>query len=233
MADRQRTSFQDVRDEVLQRIKDRVWSQGGLLPTEQELAEEFGCARATVNRALRELADRGILDRKRKSGTRVAVTPVKQATLEIAVMRQLVEEMNAVYRYALVKREEIPAPGWLASQINLPPSADVLHLHCMHYADNRPFQFEDRWINISAVPNVAEADFSKTGPNEWLLAEVPFSNAEITFSAVLANEDMAKFLDCQAGAPLFQMERTTWFQNQPVTFVRMRFHPGYRMQTKY
>ncbi|MGR3761390.1 GntR family transcriptional regulator [Roseobacteraceae bacterium NS-SX3] len=228
-----KTSFQDVRDEVLRRIQDRVWPQGALLPTEQELSEEFGCARATVNRALRELADRGIIDRKRKSGTRVAVAPVKQAKLEIAVTRLLVEEMNAAYRYALVKREEIAAPPWLASQLGLAPGSSVLHLHCMHYADNKPFHFEERWINIAAVPHVTEADFTRTGPNEWLLAEVPFSNAEIAFSAVAADAQKAEFLGTAAGAPLFRLERTTWFQDQPVTFVRMYFHPGYRMSTRY
>ncbi|MEN8741285.1 MAG: GntR family transcriptional regulator, partial [Phaeobacter gallaeciensis] len=98
MQPQKKTSFQDIRDEVLRRIQDRVWDQGALLPTEQELSEEFGCARATVNRALRELAERGIIDRKRKSGTRVAIAPVKQARLEITVTRQQVEDMNAVYR---------------------------------------------------------------------------------------------------------------------------------------
>ncbi len=51
------TGFQDIRDEVIERIQTRVWPQGSLLPTEVELAAEFGVARATVNRALRELAD--------------------------------------------------------------------------------------------------------------------------------------------------------------------------------
>lgn len=230
---RKKTGFQDVRNEVLRRIEDRHWPQGALLPTELELAAEFGCARATVNRALRELADRGIIDRKRKSGTRVAMTPVKQAKLDIAVVRQQIEEINATYRYALVMRQQITAPAWLASQVGLQADAQVLHLHCMHYADNRPFQFEERWINIAAVPEVGEADFNAVGPNEWLLSEMPFSNAEITFLAIAANDQMSEFLTCPPGAPLFQMERTTWFQQQPVTFVRMTFHPGYRMSTQY
>ena len=55
MQQQKKTSFQDVRDEVMRRIEARVWDQGALLPTEADLAEEFGCARATVNRALREV----------------------------------------------------------------------------------------------------------------------------------------------------------------------------------
>ena len=57
MAAQKRINFQFVRDEVKRRIESRIWPQGSLLPTETQLAEEFNCARATVNRALRELAD--------------------------------------------------------------------------------------------------------------------------------------------------------------------------------
>lgn len=233
MSEQKNVGFQDIRDEVLNRIQTRVWPQGSLLPTEIELAAEFGCARATVNRALRELADQGIVTRKRKGGTRVVTTPVKQAKLPITVVRKTIEEMNAQYRYALVSRTVIDCPAWLQAKLGLPEAAKIVHLTCMHQADNRPFQFEERWINVDAVPHVTNEDFLTTGPNEWLLAEVPFSNAEIAFSAVPATGPLQEFLSVPTGTPLFQLERTTWFQNKPVTFVRMTFHQGYQMRTTY
>ncbi|MEM1005157.1 MAG: GntR family transcriptional regulator, partial [Pseudomonadota bacterium] len=94
----------------MNRIQSRIWPQGSLLPTELELAAEFGCARATVNRALRELADQGIVTRKRKGGTRVVTAPVKQASFPITVVRRTVEDMNATYRYALVSRSRMDCP---------------------------------------------------------------------------------------------------------------------------
>lgn len=233
MTEQKNVGFQAIREEVLNRIQTRIWPQGSLLPTELELAAEFGCARATVNRALRELADQGIVTRKRKGGTRVVTMPVKQAKLPITVVRQTIEEMNAQYRYALVSRTLIDCPAWLQAKLGLPEGTQVLHLHCMHHADNRPFQFEERWINIDAVPDVISEDFLSVGPNEWLLAEVPFSNAEISFSAVPATGQLQDFLSVPLGTPLFQLERTTWFQNKPVTFVRMTFHQGYQMRTTY
>lgn len=68
------------------------------------------------------------------------------------------------------------------------------------------------------MPELVEADFKTVGPNEWLLAQVRYLNAALTLSAEAVNE---------------QMERTLWFQQQPVTFVRMTFHQGYRMSTQY
>ncbi|WP_424830926.1 GntR family transcriptional regulator [Ruegeria sp.] len=233
MTAHRRISFQVVRDEVKRRIEARVWPQGSLLPTETQLAEEFNCARATVNRALRELADQGFVERKRKSGTRVKKEPRRQAKLEISLARQTVENQNATYRYALVERNLVNSPGWLTSQLNVEPGARVLHVICMHYADNRPFQFEERWINIQAVPEVEHADLNTSGPHEWLLNAAPFTDAEIAFCAISADGRLAEYMGTTTGTSMIQLERTTWKDGQPITFARMTHHPGFCVRTRY
>lgn len=233
MTAQKRISFQYVRDEVKRRIESRVWPQGSLLPTETQLAEEFNCARATVNRALRELAEQGFVERKRKSGTRVKKEPSKHAKLEFSLTRQMVESQNATYRYALVERQVVSSPGWLASQLGVSPDARVLHVVCMHYADNRPFLLEERWINIEAVPDVEQADLSESGPHEWLLNAAPFSDAEVAFCAISADGRLAEFMGTTAGASMIQLERTTWKEDVPITFARMTHHPGYCIRTRY
>ena len=80
--------WQSVHAEVLRRIRSREWLPGALIPNETDLAAEFGCARATVSRALRELADAGLLTRRRKAGTHVALNPVRKATLQIPVIHE-------------------------------------------------------------------------------------------------------------------------------------------------
>ena len=79
--------WEEIRAEVLARIRARAWPLGTLIPGEEALAAEFGVARATVNRALSELARAGVLERKRKAGTRVVALPVRKATLDIPVIR--------------------------------------------------------------------------------------------------------------------------------------------------
>ncbi len=233
MTANKRISFQSVRDEVKRRIESRIWPQGSLLPTETQLAEEFNCARATVNRALRELADQGVVERKRKSGTRVKKEPSKHAKLEFSLTRQVVENQNAAYRYALVERNVVTSPGWLASQLSVAPDARILHVICMHYADNRPFQLEERWINLDTVPEVEEADLSDNGPHEWLLNAAPFTDAEVAFCAVSADSRLADFMGTTAGTSMIQLERTTWKDEKPLTFARMTHHPGFCIRTKY
>ncbi len=226
-------SYVDVKADILKKITDGVWPPGSSVPNEMELAEAYSCARATVNRAMRELAEEGLLERKRKAGTRVRRSPLRQATFDIPIVRNEIEKSGSQYRYVLVAREVHVAPEWIRARLGLADHGKVLHLICMHYSDGIPFQHEDRWINLGALPEAATADFGSLGPNEWLIATVPFSNAEISFSATPASESMTHHMGCRPGEALFLTERSTWWQEEAITYVRLTFKPGYRMTSRY
>ncbi|TNF19073.1 MAG: UTRA domain-containing protein [Rhodobacteraceae bacterium] len=228
-----KATYKDVKSDILSKITRGEWAPGSLVPNEVDLATTYRCARATVNRAMRELADEGLIERRRKAGTRVRMTPIRQARFDIPVVRAEIEEKGAAYRYSLVNLAVEPAPDWLRARLRLGEGGEVLHLVCMHYADGDPYQHEDRWINLAALPQARTVDFAEIGPNEWLVATVPFSDVEISFSAGLADRRLAGHLACAAGDPVFTVERSTWWEGQAVTYVRLTFRPGHRMTTRY
>lgn len=228
-----KSTYRDVKSDILSKITKGEWAPGSLIPNEIELAGIYGCARATVNRAMRELADDGIIERRRKAGTRVRRSPVRQARFDIPLVRSEIEEKGAEYRFSLVSQAAMDAPDWLRARLKLPADGQVLHLVCMHYADGDPYQHEDRWINLAVLPQATEADFATLGPNEWLVATIPFSNAEISFSASSADADLSAHLTSQPGDPIFTVERSTWWEGQAVTYVKLSYRLGHRMTTRY
>lgn len=228
-----KATYRQVKSDILSKITSGHWGPGCLLPNEIELAAIYGCARATVNRAMRELADDGIIERRRKAGTRVRASPVRQARFDIPLVHREIEEKGAEYRYSLASRSVEDAPAWLRARLRLAEGTQALHLVCMHYADGAPYQHEDRWINLAALPQAEEADFAEEGPNEWLVATIPFSNAEISFSAALADAALADYLGSHAGDAIFVIERATWWEGRANTYVRLAHRPGHRMTTRY
>ena len=228
-----KSTYKSVKSDILSKITGGEWGPGVLIPNEVELAEIYGCARATVNRAMRELADDGIIERRRKAGTRVRSAPVREARFVVPIVRKEIEDKGANYRYSLVSSAVEVAPDWLRARLKLNVDGKVLHLVCMHYADGDPYQHEDRWINLAALPQAETADFSSLGPNEWLVSTVPFSDAEISFSAGLADESLAGYMTCAIGDPVFTVERSTWWEGQAITYVRLTYRPGHRLTTRY
>ena len=223
--------WQAVRDEALRRIRAREWPPGDRIPDETDLAAELGCARATVNRALRDLAEAGFLDRRRKGGTRVIETPLRKATLEIPVIQQEIEGRGAVYGYRLLHRAEAMPPGPIRTRLALPGTARLLHVRALHLADGTPHVYEDRWIAPAAVPEILQVDLAEISANAWLVRNVPYTSGTLSLGAVGADEQAAEALACPPGTALFLMERITWKGPAPITWVAQHFPPGHRLTT--
>lgn len=228
-----KANFRDVKADILRRITDGDWQPGALVPGEVDLAAAFGVARATVNRAMRELTEEGLLERRRKAGTRVRVSPLRSARFEIPLVRAEIEATGAVYGYRLLSRAVVAAPDGMAGRLALARGARLLHLTCLHLADLVPYQHEERWINLAAQPAAEYEDFAASGPNEWLIRAAPFSEVEISFLAMAAVGEAAQALNLSEGEPVFAVERTTWWQGQAITHVRLGFARGHRMTTRY
>lgn len=226
-------NFRSIKADLLARIQGGEWPPGGRLPDEIALAGSYGVARTTVARAMRELVDDGLIERRRRAGTRVRTAPVRQARFEIPLVRDEITELGAAYRYQLLGSAITGAPTWVAARMGLPAGAPVRHVLCLHFADDAPYQFEDRWVSLDSVPDAARADFETSGPNEWLVSKLPFSNVEIDFLAIMADPAQARHLDCDAGAALFCIERRTEWEGRSLTFVRLAYRPGHRMTTRY
>lgn len=225
-------SWQAVQDEVRRRIADRVWRPGDFIPHETDLAREFGCARATVNRALRQLAEEGLLDRRRKAGTRVAVNPVRHARFSIPVIRDEIEARGHICRHAVLGRAMREPPPDVCARMRTAPGLPLLRLQTLYTADGAPYVLENRWINPQAVPAAGAETFADISPNEWLVREVPFEGGDFTFSAMTATDAEAAALSCAVGEGLLVLDRSTWTGDTVITSVRLIFHAGYRMRAE-
>lgn len=220
-----RGSYRNVKQHVLGQIHSGVWRPGALIPKEQELADTFGCARMTVHRALRELAEEGVVERRRRLGTRVALQTERSAFIEIPRVDQEIEATGASYRYARIARRVARPNATSAAHLNMPTDQKALRVECLHYANDVPFQLEERWINLAVVPEAGGESFLERSPNAWLLEHRPWSDVEHVISAVGATARAARHLEIKAGDPLLVVERRTWSDEQVITSARM-LHPG-------
>ncbi|MDF3855975.1 GntR family transcriptional regulator [Paracoccus sp. APAP_BH8] len=224
---RRNMTWQAVQEEVLTRIHDGQWPEGELIPTEAELATEFGCARATVNRALQTLAQSGVLERRRKVGTRVAQHPRVQMVRFL--LKREIEAAGKAYGYALLDYQECAPPADVAQAMLLRTDDSLLRVRARFSADEAPYCCEERWINNYATPGLTREALMQMSPCEWLLGHVPINRASMAIGATLAGSGfIAEALGLAPGDPVLLAERIDWLNNMPVSLTRRYFPQHHR-----
>ncbi len=229
MSEPTRLSWTDVRDQIRARILSRTYAPGDRLPRDEDIAQEFGCARTTVHRAMQDLAQMGLVERKRKGGTHVLSDPVTRATFDIPITRREVEQRGAKYDYQLISRALEQTPTGVMARFGLHTPREMLRIKALHLADNRPYVVEDRWVDTQSTPEILDVDLTRENANEWLVHNKPFSRVDVRFSAMNATADSAHHLDTPEGSALFVIERTTWIGSAPITTVQALAAPGYQL----
>lgn len=231
MSNSESNSWQDIQKIVLERIHSRQWKPGDMIPNETELAAEFGCARATVNRALQAIADSGLLDRKRKAGTRVTVHPERKAIFSIPIIRKEVEALKKLYSHRVLQSDTRVPPLDISQCMKLETNAEAVRVDTVHMANEKPYAYEERWINPEFLPTTADVNFSEISANEWLVQNAPLSTGDLVFSALNATGKQARILQVDPGQAIFSMTRKTSHKEKVITLVKLAFAPGYELRT--
>ena len=228
----ERQSWRDIRKRIHDWVLSGRYRPGDKLPRDEDMAEELACSRATVQRAMRDLADSGIVERRRKGGTRVLPERLTRATFDIPIARNEVERRGGAYAYQLIRAVREEAPLAVAAVLDLRAPLEMLHVEALHLSDGKPFLYEDRWIFTRTVPGIEDVDLSVESANEWLVRNRPFSRADLRFSAQAADEKTAEIMGIAPGEAQFVIERTTWSGDDPITTVKAWHAPGYGLVTQ-
>lgn len=209
-----------IRSDIETRIASGEWPPGHRIPFEHELVSQYGCARATVGKALTALVRTGLLERRRKAGTFVAYPHVQSAVLEIPDIGKAIADRTGSYRFDLLA-SDIRTDAGLSG--TFPSGTSLRHITGIHQGQDGPFAFEDRLISLSCVPEAAVADFNTQSPSAWLVRSVPWTQARHRISAVGANTDVSTHLAIPRHTPCLLVERWTWRTGKPVTYVCQTF----------
>jgi len=219
------TLYRQIRLDIERQILTGVWPPGHRIPFEHELMVRYGCSRMTVNKALSELAQADLIERRRRAGTFVRRPKFLSAVLQITDIRAEITALGRSYGYELIQCSRRVANVADRARLGVRKTGKVVAIACRHSADNVPFAIEDRLIDLDEVPTAATADFAIEPPGSWLLHHVPWTEAEHAISAIVADEPAAAALDIAIGAPCLVIERHTWRSARPLTAVRL-LYPG-------
>lgn len=214
-----------IRQDIEEKIVSGKWPPGFRIGSEHELMAKYGCSRMTVNKVLSLLAEKGMVERRRKAGTFVArLHPhIESVAMEIPDIPVEVAQRGHDYGYRRLVRRKRAARKSIPYELELAHKGELVAMQSLHEADGNPFAFEERLISLQAVPDAMTNEFDGKPPGSWLLLNIPWSRAEHRITAINADEKLAQHLKIDPDTACLVLERRTWLGNQAITYVKQVF----------
>ncbi|MES2056533.1 MAG: GntR family transcriptional regulator [Pseudomonadota bacterium] len=201
---------------------------GSRMPTEQELAANFGVSRITARRALAELADTNLVARKRRVGTTVIFEPPARP-IEGSI-DQAIESLLTFGRSTQVKLIELgeaPARAPISEALGVAVGTPLIRVVRVRSLDGEPLGHLISYVPTDLGEHITRAGLRST-PILALIeqAGVKIGAATQTISATLADATLAATLAVEVGSPILRISRTvTDVNGRPVQHILAQYRP--------
>ncbi|MCF3640185.1 histidine utilization repressor [Rhizobium sp. TRM95111] len=224
--------YERMKAQIKQRIDSGEWPVHHRVPSENELVDLMGVSKMTANRALRELANEGIIVRVQGSGSYVAPKKRSARFMGVRNIADEIAERGAQHTAEVILKQTETCGYELADSLGLDVGNPAFHSVIVHHEDEAPIQIEDRFVNPAVAPDYLDQNFQHVTPNAYLTAIAPISRTEQFVEAVVAQPWEARLLSISRTEPCLLIRRRTWSSDQVVTSVRL-LYPGarYRLES--
>lgn len=221
--------FEEIKQYILAQIESGEWAEDSRVPSENQLAELFGCSRMTARRSLTELTESGVLERSQGLGTFVAGLKSQSSMMAIRNIADEIKDRGHGYSVQQVSLSQASATGAIAIALGLEEGSTVYQSVLVHCEQGTPLQLEERFVNPKLVPEYLAQDFTLQTPHEYLSMVAPLTEAKHTIEAKMADDAQLALLNIEASEPCLQITRRTWSRQGVVSFARL-VHPGSRFR---
>ncbi|MGI5449933.1 GntR family transcriptional regulator [Streptomyces sp. CA-243310] len=181
--------------------------EGGSLPTERDLAEQYEVSRETVRQALRELLLEG---RLRRSGRGTVVAgPKLEQPLSLASYTEGVRRQGRRPGRNLIGLERFPCPAELCRGIGAEVGEPVWHLERVLLADDERVGLESTYIRVARAPRL-DSDFKPDSSFYGYLGDhlgITFGGADEKLETVLATPREALLIGTPPALPMLLIHR--------------------------
>lgn len=210
------------------KILDGEYACDDFLPGEQETAEQFGVSRITAKRALNDLMNDGMVERRRGRGTRVTYRPAaRPVRASVEGMLENLLAMGLKTDVDLKSFEYAAAGDDVATALGCARGDMVQRAVRVRSLDGEPFSYLTTFVPEDIARGYDAADLASR-PLLLLLERegVIVSRAEQTISATLADAVVADALAVELASPLLRIARTVYDQQaRAVEYITALYRP--------
>lgn len=140
---------------------------GAMLPTEEAMCAKYGVSRYTVRSALRVLRNKGFVESKRPTGTRViADKESERQTIRLTSLRDLVE-LSQGGKQVVIHNSNVSSDEELAREIGCPVDQHWQHVKVKRWTGNKstaPTMLSELWIHPMYAAIAEDLPLNESAP---------------------------------------------------------------------
>jgi GntR family transcriptional regulator len=215
--------YEQIKDYLLNCIDQGIYPADTRLPSERDLAEQFGVSRLTVKKAISDLLQSGHVYVQIGKGTYVSRAKIDQSLDALTSFSEDVGKRRQRPSSRVLEAREIPASVDEARTLRIPAGAPLFLLRRVRLADDVPMAIESSRVVAALCPGLLDGrDFGATSLYHVLRAEysIRLTYAEQSIEARLASIEEAHLLAVEVRAPILGISRVTYTDTDvPVEFA--------------
>lgn len=201
--------YVQLAERLLNSIRSGAWSVGEAIPSENALAKEYAIGRPTVRQATETLIRRGVLERRRGSGTFVTE---ESSSVDLFSLGGTLASFS---RQGIKLSTRLVRKARLVTECGVHPFAErkAYFIARLGSVDKEPVLLERLWFDAEIFPNFDSLPILGRSLSEVVREHFgqEASSAEQSFSARLPEEFEAKLLGVNVDQPLLRVERFLHF----------------------
>lgn len=202
----------DVKNDILKKIQAGEYKEGHLIPSEIELAKNYGVSRPTIRQAIGLLVEDNLLERKKRRGTIVSLRKVEQAfTQAINSFDSQIHAKGCTSKTHVISFQKEVANKEVKNILN---SETVYKLVRLRYIDDLPNVYVTTYISCNIFPNLEKYDFAQT--SFYSICELyghKVTTVERELEITTSDATLSDLLQIEPESPLFYFKSKGFDQN--------------------
>lgn len=218
--------YEKIANVIRQKIHNRDYQPGTLIPNQKMLADEFNVSRMTVKKAMDILELEGLIYRKRGSGTFVKKTVLSnKVTADIMDYEGLTKQLSdkKVESQIILFKLDFPSEK-IQEKLLIGSHEPIYKIIRLRVVDSKPFIIEHTIMPTNLIPGINE-DILKRSVYQYIKNELKLK-INSTYRKIHADKPSKydrKYLNCGVNDPVLEVEQVVYLEDgTPFEYSRSR-----------
>lgn len=203
--------FMSVKNCLLEKIN--TMAPNEKLPSERDLIEEFGFSRPTIQKALSDLENEGIIYRRPRQGSFVSERRLHKSLDSLQSFPEDLRSSGDVPSTRLIAFEIIEASETVARKLHLKTGNPVYYLVRLRHKNGDPIIYDYSYYAPFAIQDASCEVFVDSIYSFMEQRGMKISMAEKTVDAILPPKEIAEALKLRDDEPVIKIEMVAYLSD--------------------